>query len=176
MLFSATCCSKWRTRATETLAASNSPEDRAEAGGHPIFDLDIVSVTLNGAVTIQAPQGRGAAAPGAAATGGPTAEPPTEKLGEGIYLILGGYACLAIESRTTSWQLRVRRARKGDSGHRASQEAHTNKPIRYVVNTHAHIDHSSGSRAFVAEGVTILTHQNNKAYLEKEPYTERRAF
>ena len=42
-----------------------------------------------------------------------------------------------------------------------------NKPIRYVVNTHAHIDHSSGLRAFVAEGVTILTHQNNKAYLER---------
>jgi glyoxylase-like metal-dependent hydrolase (beta-lactamase superfamily II) len=42
-----------------------------------------------------------------------------------------------------------------------------NKPIRYVVNTHAHIDHSSGLRAFVAEGATIITHQSNKAYLEK---------
>ena len=33
-----------------------------------------------------------------------------------------------------------------------------NKPIRYVVNTHTHIDHSSGLRAFVAEGATIITH------------------
>src|SRR5262249_19708594 len=42
-----------------------------------------------------------------------------------------------------------------------------NKPIKYVVNTHSHIDHSSGLRAFVAEGTTILTYQSNKAYLEK---------
>ena len=41
------------------------------------------------------------------------------------------------------------------------------KPIRYVVNTHRHIDHSSGLRTFVAEGATIVTHQVNKAYLEK---------
>ena len=41
------------------------------------------------------------------------------------------------------------------------------KPIRYVVNTHSHIDHSGGLRAAVAEGATIITHQVNKAYLEK---------
>src|SRR5207245_3479303 len=42
-----------------------------------------------------------------------------------------------------------------------------NKPITYVVNTHSHVDHSSGLRAAVSEGATILTHQLNKAYLEK---------
>jgi len=42
-----------------------------------------------------------------------------------------------------------------------------NKPIRYVINTHAHFDHSGGLRAFVAEGATIVTHQANKAYYEK---------
>src|SRR5207302_1556606 len=42
-----------------------------------------------------------------------------------------------------------------------------NKPIRYLINTHSHVDHSSGLRAFVAEGATIITHQVNKAYLEK---------
>ena len=42
-----------------------------------------------------------------------------------------------------------------------------NKPIRYVVNTHSHIDHSERPAGFVAEGSTILTHQSNKAYLEK---------
>ena len=41
------------------------------------------------------------------------------------------------------------------------------KPIRYLINTHSHIDHSSGLRGFVAEGSTILTHRVNKAYLEK---------
>ena len=41
------------------------------------------------------------------------------------------------------------------------------KPVKYVVNTHCHIDHSSGLRAVVAEGATIMTYQLNKAYLEK---------
>ena len=41
------------------------------------------------------------------------------------------------------------------------------KPIRYVINTHQHSDHSGGLRAMVAEGLPILTHQVNKAYYEK---------
>ena len=41
------------------------------------------------------------------------------------------------------------------------------KPIRYVVNTHPHSDHSSGLEAFVAEGAAIVTQQNNKAFFEK---------
>jgi glyoxylase-like metal-dependent hydrolase (beta-lactamase superfamily II) len=138
-------------------------------GGHPIFDLDIVSVTPNGAVTIQAPQGgRGAAAPAAAAAGGPTADPPTEKLGEGIHLILGGYACLAIEFKDHIVVIEGPQSEARATAVIAqARKLIPNKPIRYVVNTHAHIDHSSGLRAFAAEGVTILTHQNNKSYLEK---------
>ena len=49
-----------------------------------------------------------------------------------------------------------------------------NKPIKYVVNTHNHFDHSSGLRTFIAEGATIITHQQNKAYYEKifsQPHT-----
>jgi glyoxylase-like metal-dependent hydrolase (beta-lactamase superfamily II) len=42
-----------------------------------------------------------------------------------------------------------------------------NKPIKYVINTHAHFDHSQGLRDFVAEGATIITNQGNKGYFEK---------
>src|SRR4030095_17249842 len=41
------------------------------------------------------------------------------------------------------------------------------KPIRYVVNSHSHFDHSGGLRAAVAEGATIITQEQNKAYLER---------
>ena len=48
------------------------------------------------------------------------------------------------------------------------------KPIRYLVNTHHHFDHSGGLRTYVAEGATIITHQSNKAFYEttfKAPHT-----
>ena len=63
-----------------------------------------------------------------------------------------------------------RRSERGarPGGHRRSQEARIpNKPIRYVVNTHAHFDHASGLAPFAAEGITIITHENNKSFLEK---------
>jgi glyoxylase-like metal-dependent hydrolase (beta-lactamase superfamily II) len=41
------------------------------------------------------------------------------------------------------------------------------KPIRYVVNTHAHYDHAGGLRAYVAEGVTVITHEVNKPFFEQ---------
>ena len=34
------------------------------------------------------------------------------------------------------------------------------KPIRYLVLTHAHADHSTGTRAFVAAGAQVICHEN----------------
>lgn len=42
-----------------------------------------------------------------------------------------------------------------------------NKPIRYVINTHAHYDHAGGLRTYVAKGVTVVTHEMNKPFFEK---------
>ena len=41
------------------------------------------------------------------------------------------------------------------------------KPIKYVINTHSHFDHSGGLRTFVAEGATIVTHEANKDFYTK---------
>jgi glyoxylase-like metal-dependent hydrolase (beta-lactamase superfamily II) len=40
-----------------------------------------------------------------------------------------------------------------------------NKPIRYGVISHHHFDHTSGLPAVVAEGITIVTHETNRAFL-----------
>ena len=39
------------------------------------------------------------------------------------------------------------------------------KPIRYVVNTHAHYDHAGGLRQYVAEGITVITHESKQVVL-----------
>ena len=35
------------------------------------------------------------------------------------------------------------------------------------TNSHRHIDHSGGLRAFVAEGARIITHEMNRDWLER---------
>jgi len=48
------------------------------------------------------------------------------------------------------------------------------KRIKYVVNTHPHFDHAGGLPPFVAEGATILEHDNSRYFMEaalSEPRT-----
>src|SRR5207247_8310864 len=55
-----------------------------------------------------------------------------------------------------------------------AKELVPNKPIRYVVTSHHHWDHLGGIRMAMNEGATIVTHQTNKAFLErvaKTPHT-----
>lgn len=136
-------------------------------GPYPIFDLTVDSVKPNAAVTIAAPApqgGRGGAAPAAVQASGT----PSEKLSDGVYLILGGYASIALDFK--DYIVVIEGPQSDARANEVIAEAKRlipNKPIRYVVNTHHHIDHSSGLRAFVAEGATVITHDINKAWLER---------
>jgi glyoxylase-like metal-dependent hydrolase (beta-lactamase superfamily II) len=42
------------------------------------------------------------------------------------------------------------------------------KPIKYVINTHHHADHAGGLRAYVAEGIPIITHESHRRYYEEQ--------
>jgi cyclase len=43
----------------------------------------------------------------------------------------------------------------------------TNKPIKYVVNTHTHLDHAFGNCVFAKLGATVISHDADRASLSK---------
>ncbi len=91
-----------------------------------------------------------------------------QKLADGVwYLTAGGISSWAVEFR--DYVVAV----EGPNGEARSlavnEEIQTtipNKPIKYVVNTHAHYDHAGGLRTYVAQGITVITHETNKPFFE----------
>jgi glyoxylase-like metal-dependent hydrolase (beta-lactamase superfamily II) len=47
------------------------------------------------------------------------------------------------------------------------------KPVRYIVPTHHHDDHTGGLRTYIAEGITVLTTPGNRAYVERMARSRR---
>jgi glyoxylase-like metal-dependent hydrolase (beta-lactamase superfamily II) len=150
-------------------------------GGWPFFEVSVTTARANppDAATIApapAPAGGGA---GPAAGGGapPSMTVTSEKLGEGLYRLTtgqGSYDSLVVEFSDHIMMLEA-----GQSEARAlayiaeAKKLVPGKPIRYVMNTHPHSDHTGGLPALVAEGATIITHQNNAAFFEKALNTPR---
>jgi glyoxylase-like metal-dependent hydrolase (beta-lactamase superfamily II) len=50
----------------------------------------------------------------------------------------------------------------------AAKAKYPGKPIKYLVLTHHHMDHTGGMRTFVAEGATIVVPAPDKAYFEMD--------
>lgn len=138
-------------------------------GGLGFFELSVADVKVNAPVDLTAPPGRGRGGPGGGGRGrGEASGPISEDLGGGFWLVTGGYGAIVADFKD---YIVVVEGPQNDA--RALQiiaEAKRlapNKPIRYVVNTHAHFDHAGGLRAFVAEGATIVTHKDNEAFYER---------
>jgi glyoxylase-like metal-dependent hydrolase (beta-lactamase superfamily II) len=141
-------------------------------GGQPTFEAQILGANMNPPNIAQLatppppPAGRGGG-PGAPALGPQTAA--SEKLADGVYRIAGGYISLAIEMKD---HVILFEGGPQNEGRAQAIIAETkrvipNKPIRYSILSHHHFDHSSGLPAVVAEGITIVTHENNKAFLTR---------
>lgn len=50
----------------------------------------------------------------------------------------------------------------------AAKAKYPGKPIKYLVLTHHHMDHTGGMRTFVAEGATVIVPAPDKAYFEQD--------
>jgi hypothetical protein len=49
-----------------------------------------------------------------------------------------------------------------------AKEKYPGKPIKYLILTHHHMDHTGGMRTYAAEGATIVVPAPDKAYFEKD--------
>ena len=131
-------------------------------GGHPVLDITVSAVSANPAAAITVPAEVASAAPPAVTA---TAEP----IAPGVYYIKGGsHHSVAIDQRD---HIVVVEAPLNEARSQAAiakiKETIPNKPIRYIINTHHHFDHSGGLRTYVDEGATVVTHQMNQPYYEK---------
>jgi glyoxylase-like metal-dependent hydrolase (beta-lactamase superfamily II) len=138
--------------------------------GLQTFDANITSATPNPPnlteLLTPPPPAAGAAPPAPPQTaGGP---PPVERIGDGVFKIGGNYASLAIDMGDHILVVESgQNDARGLAVMSAAKQAIAGKPIRFVVNSHAHFDHAGGLAAAVAEGATILTHRNNEPVLER---------
>lgn len=132
------------------------------AGGHPILDLTITDVRANVPAAITVPEAvKNYQAPPIRVVG--------ELLAPGVWFMRGGgYNSLLIEQAD---HLIVVESSSEEAEAQAviakAKEMVPGKPIRFIVNTHTHFDHSGGLRAYVAEGATVVTNAVNEEYYRK---------
>jgi glyoxylase-like metal-dependent hydrolase (beta-lactamase superfamily II) len=130
--------------------------------GHPTLDITVSAVKPNVAVTIAAPAN--------------VQQAPTPQLRVGVEKLADGVWYFSTPN-ARNWAVEfadhvvVVEGIGSDARSLAVIEeikkAIPNKPIRYVINTHAHYDHAGGLRTYVAQGVTVITHEMNKPFFEK---------
>ena len=128
-------------------------------GGFPVLDLAVKEVQPNAPAEIAVPDNvRGAAE-----------RVSTEKVADGVWFVAGGsHNSVAIEMKDylILVEAPLNDARSGLVVEEVKKLS-PGKPVRFVINSHSHFDHSGGLRAAVAAGATIIAHEGSKAYFER---------
>jgi glyoxylase-like metal-dependent hydrolase (beta-lactamase superfamily II) len=135
---------------------------RIDQGGFPLWELNVTSVMPNAALDLPVPEAAQAATV-------PPMQTMTAMLAPGVWHITGGsHHSVVVEFND---YLAVIEAPLTEERSLAviaeAKKLVPNKPIRYLLTTHHHFDHTGGLRTYVAEGATIVTHQSNVPYFEK---------
>jgi glyoxylase-like metal-dependent hydrolase (beta-lactamase superfamily II) len=131
--------------------------------GHNFMEIRVNSVQPNAtvpALTVPDNVRHAAAAP---------VRVESQKLAEGVWFVGGGsHNSMAVEFRDFTTVIEAPLNEERSLAVIAEvQKLVPNKPIRYLVNTHHHFDHSGGLRTYVAEGATIVTHQGNRDFYDE---------
>ena len=146
-------------------------------GGYPTLDLTVADVQPNSQAALEVRGANPAEGAGAAGRGGPRPEPQPEKIADGVWAITpNAEGSILVEFKDFAVMIEG----TGSDAYTVAALAQASKlasgkPIKYVVNTHHHADHAGGLRAYVAEGIPIITHESHKKYYEeqifKNPHT-----
>lgn len=89
------------------------------------------------------------------------------KLGEGVYLFESGANSLVVEFDTYVVVVEPYAGGRGPKPTlNKARELFPGKPVKYVVVTHHHDDHSGGLRSYIAGDVTVVTTPANRRYFE----------
>lgn len=130
-----------------------------------VADYLITTARLNGDVPdLAAP----AHLRGAPPITSPAVSVSIDTIAPGVWYVTGGsHHSVAIEMAD---HLLLVESPQGDertlAAIRRARELRPNKPLRAVINTHHHFDHSGGIRAAMAEGLALITHHANKPFFE----------
>jgi len=131
-------------------------------GGHPVLALQINDVKVNSAIDLTPPDSIKNAQP-------PVVTVKADKLAEGVFYLTGGtHHSVAIEQKdhVVLVEAPLNEARSQALITKVG-ELFPGKPIKTLINSHAHFDHSGGLRTFVDAGATIVTHKLNAPYYQK---------
>ena len=135
---------------------------RIDQGEFPLWEMNVTSVTPDAPADIPVPDAVQAATV-------PPVQTMTTRLAPGVWHVTGGsHHSVVVEFND---YLAVVEAPLDEQRSMAviaeAKKLAPNKPIRYLLTTHHHFDHSGGLRTYVAEGATIVTHQSNVPFFEK---------
>ena len=131
-------------------------------GGYPVLDLTIDDANRNILTGLKAP---GKPVP----PQNPIFGIDEQLVADDVYYFTGGThhsVIIAFDNFVTVIEAPLDEARSGAVIGEV-KKLYFNKPIKYLVNTHAHFDHAGGIRTYATEGSTIVTYQMNKPYYEK---------
>jgi len=131
-------------------------------GGFPTFDLKVTAVKAGTGLNVSVPDAVKSATM-------PQVKVASQKIADGTWFIAGGsHNSVLLEYPTYLVMIEapLSEARSLAVIEEAKKLA-PNKPIKYLINTHNHFDHSGGVRTYVAEGATVITNEMNIPFYEK---------
>ncbi|MDB4066834.1 MBL fold metallo-hydrolase [Flavobacteriaceae bacterium] len=90
-----------------------------------------------------------------------------EKINDQFYMLIGGGGNVGIYISDENVVMVDNKYEIIEEVLMSSLREITAKPIKYIINTHYHHDHSDGNRAFGKMGIPIISHENAKIRMQK---------